>query len=167
MLMVRETPPHAGHLESLLKLARLGAVIAPPVPAFYSKLKSVEDLVDHAVGRVLGLFDLDTDLPHRCARLEGWRHRRVEEVWPKLSYSAHNTGRQPRTTLAQTVLQSLTSPPTLCGAVIRRGGASAVRTEVIATPLQDTPLSPWDRRACRGMRGGHPLVLIARAPRVA
>ena len=70
VLMVRETPLHAGHLESLLKLARLGAVIAPPVPAFYIRPKSVEDLVDHAVGRVLDLFDLDTDLPHRWREAE-------------------------------------------------------------------------------------------------
>ena len=72
VLMVRETPLHAGHLENLLKLARLGAVIAPPVPAFYSKPKSVDDLVDHAVGRVLDLFDLDAGLPHRWREAENW-----------------------------------------------------------------------------------------------
>jgi 4-hydroxy-3-polyprenylbenzoate decarboxylase len=65
VLMLRETPLHAGHLENLLKLARLGAIIAPPVPAFYIRPKSVDDLVDHAIGRVLDLFDLETDLPHR------------------------------------------------------------------------------------------------------
>jgi 4-hydroxy-3-polyprenylbenzoate decarboxylase len=65
VLMLRETPLHAGHLESLLKLARLGAIIAPPVPAFYIRPKSVEELVDHAVGRVLDLFELDNDLPKR------------------------------------------------------------------------------------------------------
>jgi 4-hydroxy-3-polyprenylbenzoate decarboxylase len=70
VLMVRESPLHAGHLENLLRLARLGAVIAPPVPAFYIKPNSVEDLVDHAVGRVLDLFDLETDLPHRWREAE-------------------------------------------------------------------------------------------------
>ena len=70
VLMLRETPLHAGHLENLLKLARLGAVIAPPVPAFYIRPQSVEDLIDHAVGRVLDLFDLDTDLPHRWREAE-------------------------------------------------------------------------------------------------
>ena len=65
VLMLRETPLHAGHLESLLKLARMGAVIAPPVPAFYIRPKSVEELVDHAIGRVLDLFDIDNDLPQR------------------------------------------------------------------------------------------------------
>jgi 4-hydroxy-3-polyprenylbenzoate decarboxylase len=70
VLMLRETPLHAGHLENLLKLARLGAIIAPPVPAFYIKPQSVDDLVDHAVGRVLDLLDLDTDLPHRWREAE-------------------------------------------------------------------------------------------------
>ncbi|HLS85227.1 MAG TPA: UbiX family flavin prenyltransferase [Burkholderiales bacterium] len=70
VLMLRETPLHAGHLENLLKLARLGAVIAPPVPAFYIRPRSVEDLVDHAVGRVLDLLDLDNDLPHRWREAE-------------------------------------------------------------------------------------------------
>ena len=52
------------------RLARLGAIIAPPVPAFYIKPQSVDDLVDHAIGRVLDLFDLDTDLPHRWREAE-------------------------------------------------------------------------------------------------
>lgn len=65
VLLLRETPLHAGHLESLLKLARLGAIIAPPVPAFYIRPASIDDLVDHAVGRALDLLDLDVDLPGR------------------------------------------------------------------------------------------------------
>jgi 4-hydroxy-3-polyprenylbenzoate decarboxylase len=65
VLLLRETPLHAGHLENLLKLARLGAIVAPPVPAFYIRPKSVDALVDHTVGRALDLLDLDTDLPHR------------------------------------------------------------------------------------------------------
>jgi 4-hydroxy-3-polyprenylbenzoate decarboxylase len=65
VLLLRETPLHAGHLENLLKLARLGAIIAPPVPAFYIRPKSVDALVDHTVGRALDLFGIDTDLPHR------------------------------------------------------------------------------------------------------
>ena len=70
ILMLRKTPLHAGHLENLLRLARLGAIIAPPVPAFYIRPKSLDDLVDHAVGRVLDLLDLDTDLPHRWREAE-------------------------------------------------------------------------------------------------
>ncbi len=70
VLLLRETPLHAGHLESLLKLARLGAIVAPPVPAFYIKPKSIDALVDHTVGRALDLLDLDTDLPHRWREVE-------------------------------------------------------------------------------------------------
>ena len=65
VLVLRETPLHAGHLENLLRLARLGAIIAPPVPAFYIKPKSVGALVDHTVGRILDLLGIDNDLPHR------------------------------------------------------------------------------------------------------
>jgi 4-hydroxy-3-polyprenylbenzoate decarboxylase len=60
VLMVRETPLHSGHLRNMLALSDMGAVIAPPVPAFYARPESMMDLVDHAVGRVLDLFDLDT-----------------------------------------------------------------------------------------------------------
>jgi 4-hydroxy-3-polyprenylbenzoate decarboxylase len=60
VLMVRETPLHLGHLRTLTTLAELGAVIAPPVPAFYTRPASLDDMVDHTVGRVLDLFGLDT-----------------------------------------------------------------------------------------------------------
>jgi len=65
VLMVRETPLHAGHLRNLLALAEMGAVIAPPVPAFYAGPKSIDDLVDQSVGRVLDLFGLDSPLVSR------------------------------------------------------------------------------------------------------
>jgi 4-hydroxy-3-polyprenylbenzoate decarboxylase len=70
VLVLRETPLHAGHLENLLRLARLGAIIAPPVPAFYIKPRSIDHLVDHTVGRLLDLFDLETGLPHRWREAE-------------------------------------------------------------------------------------------------
>lgn len=60
VLLVRETPLHTVHLRNLLTVAELGAVIAPPVPAFYNRPQSVDDLVNHTVGRVLDLFDIDT-----------------------------------------------------------------------------------------------------------
>ncbi|NIR91688.1 MAG: UbiX family flavin prenyltransferase [Gammaproteobacteria bacterium] len=60
VLLVRETPLHTVHLRNLLTAAELGAVIAPPVPAFYNRPQSVDDLVNHTVGRVLDLFDIDT-----------------------------------------------------------------------------------------------------------
>ena len=60
VLMLRETPLHTGHLRNLTALSEMGAIIAPPVPAFYNKPESLDDIIDHAVGRVLDLFDLDT-----------------------------------------------------------------------------------------------------------
>lgn len=63
VLMVRESPLHAGHLRSLAALAEMGAIIAPPVPAFYMKPASLEDMIDHTVGRALDLFDIDVGAP--------------------------------------------------------------------------------------------------------
>ncbi len=60
VLMVRETPLHSGHLRTMSALADMGAIIAPPVPAYYTRPESVDDIVDHTVGRVLDLFGLDT-----------------------------------------------------------------------------------------------------------
>lgn len=58
VLMVRETPLHLGHLRTMVQLAEMGAVIAPPVPAFYAAPASLADVVDQAVGRALDLFGL-------------------------------------------------------------------------------------------------------------
>ena len=60
VLLVRETPLHAFHLRNMATLAEMGAIIAPPVPAFYNRPKTLDDVIDHIVGRVLDLFDLDT-----------------------------------------------------------------------------------------------------------
>ena len=60
VLMVRETPLHLGHLRNLAALTEMGAIIAPPVPAFYNRPKSLEAVIDHSLGRVLDLFGLDT-----------------------------------------------------------------------------------------------------------
>ncbi|KKK91166.1 hypothetical protein LCGC14_2715660, partial [marine sediment metagenome] len=59
VLMVRETPLTAINLENMLKLARLGVVILPPMPGFYTKPKTIEELVDHTVGKCLDQFDVD------------------------------------------------------------------------------------------------------------
>jgi flavin prenyltransferase len=58
VLMVRETPLHLGHLRTMVQLAEMGAVIAPPMPAFYAAPQSLADIVDQAVGRALDLFGL-------------------------------------------------------------------------------------------------------------
>jgi 4-hydroxy-3-polyprenylbenzoate decarboxylase len=65
VLMPRETPLHAGHCRLLLRAAEIGAVIAPPMPAFYNAPKTLEDVIDHNIGRVLDLFDIDSGLVKR------------------------------------------------------------------------------------------------------
>jgi 4-hydroxy-3-polyprenylbenzoate decarboxylase len=65
VLMVRETPLHAVHLRNMVTVAELGAIVAPPMPAFYSRPTSVDDIVNHGVGRVLDLFDLDAGMVKR------------------------------------------------------------------------------------------------------
>jgi 4-hydroxy-3-polyprenylbenzoate decarboxylase len=65
VLVPRETPLHTGHCELLYKASQIGAIIAPPMPAHYINPQSVDDLVDHHVGRILDLFDLDPGLVKR------------------------------------------------------------------------------------------------------
>ena len=65
VLVTRETPLTAINLENMLKLARLGVVILPPVPGFYTKPKTIDELVDHTVGKCLDQFDIDHDLYKR------------------------------------------------------------------------------------------------------
>ncbi len=65
VLMLRETPLHAGHIRSMLQVTEMGAIVAPPVPAFYTRPESVSEIVDQSVGRVLDLFGIDSGLPKR------------------------------------------------------------------------------------------------------
>ena len=65
VLMVRESPLHLGHLRSMTALAEMGAILAPPVPGFYHKPQSVEEIVDHSVDRVLDLIGLPSPEAHR------------------------------------------------------------------------------------------------------
>jgi 4-hydroxy-3-polyprenylbenzoate decarboxylase len=65
LLMVRETLRHFGHLRSMVQATEAGAIIMPPVPAFYARPQSVDDIVDHSVGRVLDLFGIENDLVRR------------------------------------------------------------------------------------------------------
>jgi 4-hydroxy-3-polyprenylbenzoate decarboxylase len=60
VLVARETPLHTIHLRNLVTVSELGAIVAPPMPAFYNKPKTLDDVIDHTVGRILDLFDLDT-----------------------------------------------------------------------------------------------------------
>ncbi len=65
VLMVRETPLHLTHLRNMVVATEMGAIICPPVPAFYAKPQTLEEMVDHTVGRVLDLFDLDLPVVKR------------------------------------------------------------------------------------------------------
>jgi 4-hydroxy-3-polyprenylbenzoate decarboxylase len=59
VLMVRETPLHLGHLRQMTGVTEAGAIIYPPVPAFYARPADLAQMVDHTLGRVLDLFDID------------------------------------------------------------------------------------------------------------
>ncbi len=65
VLMVRETPLHTGHLRTMTALSEMGAVIAPPVPAFYAKPQSLAEMIDQTLGRMLDLFGLDAGTVRR------------------------------------------------------------------------------------------------------
>jgi 4-hydroxy-3-polyprenylbenzoate decarboxylase len=65
VLLVRETPLHTGHLRTMTALSEMGAVIAPPVPAFYAKPLTIAQMVDQTLGRVLDLFGLDSGTVRR------------------------------------------------------------------------------------------------------
>jgi 4-hydroxy-3-polyprenylbenzoate decarboxylase len=65
VLMVRETPLHLGHLRSMTQVTEMGAIVMPPVPAFYAEPATVDDIVNHSVGRVLDLFGIDNALVRR------------------------------------------------------------------------------------------------------
>ena len=65
VLAVRETPLHTGHLRTMTELSEMGAVVAPIVPAFYARPTTIDDIIDHSVGRLLDLFDLNVGVVDR------------------------------------------------------------------------------------------------------
>ncbi len=71
VLAVRETPLHTGHLRSMTALSEMGAIIAPPVPAFYAKPQSLDEMIDHTLGRLLDLFGLDSGTVRRWGESAG------------------------------------------------------------------------------------------------
>ena len=71
VLLARESPLSVIHLENMLRLAQAGAVVAPPVPAFYARLRSLDDMVDHTVGRALDQLGIEHE------RVRRWGERRV------------------------------------------------------------------------------------------
>ncbi|WP_429254402.1 UbiX family flavin prenyltransferase [Paraburkholderia sp. GAS334] len=81
VLMVRETPLHLGHLRNMTAATETGAIIYPPVPAFYARPDSLESMIDHTLGRVLDLFDIDA---HTVTRWTGARGtREVQQIGPR------------------------------------------------------------------------------------
>jgi 4-hydroxy-3-polyprenylbenzoate decarboxylase len=79
VLVVRETPLHLGHLESMVALTRMGAVIFPPVPAFYHRPKSLDDVINQTVTRVLDQFNIDVGLFERWSDEQMRRHPEAAE----------------------------------------------------------------------------------------
>jgi len=65
VLAVRESPLHLGHLRSMEHLTEMGAIILPPVPAFYTKPESIQDIIDYTVGKILDIFDIQNSLYQR------------------------------------------------------------------------------------------------------
>jgi 4-hydroxy-3-polyprenylbenzoate decarboxylase len=65
VLLVRESPLHLGHLRSMTQVTEMGAIVMPPVPAFYARPQSVDEIVNHTIGRALDLFGIDHELVRR------------------------------------------------------------------------------------------------------
>lgn len=93
VLMTRETPLHTGHLRAMTQLSEMGAIIAPPVPAFYPRPQTLDDMIDHTVGRVLDLFDIDTKLVRRWKAVEAGDFTPGEPVVEPASKSSSLHGR--------------------------------------------------------------------------
>jgi flavin prenyltransferase len=79
VLMAREAPLHLGHLRSMAAATEIGAIIYPPVPAFYAKPTGIEQMVDQTLGRVLDLFDIRTDVVNRW---EGLTPAKARDISP-------------------------------------------------------------------------------------
>lgn len=62
VLLVRETPLHLGHLRNMMSVTEMGAIVMPPIPAFYSRPQTIQDIIDHTVGRMLDLFNIEHSL---------------------------------------------------------------------------------------------------------
>ncbi len=85
VLMPREAPLHVGHCKLLYEAAQLGAVIAPPMPAFYNNPETIDDIVNHSVGRVLDLFGLDAGILKRWEGANGRPEKPSQETRRKRS----------------------------------------------------------------------------------
>ncbi|MGC8659405.1 MAG: UbiX family flavin prenyltransferase [Desulfomonilaceae bacterium] len=74
VLIVRETPLHLGHLRHMTSVTEMGAIILPPVPSFYHSPKTIEDIIDQTIGKVLDQFDINHSLFQRWTGKSGWKN---------------------------------------------------------------------------------------------
>ncbi len=79
VLVVRETPLHQGHIELMLHASRTGAILFPPMPAFYFQPKTIDDLINQTVGKVLDLFGVDHDLFERWGNATPKKHKKERD----------------------------------------------------------------------------------------
>lgn len=77
VMVVRETPLHLGHLRNMAAVTEMGAVVYPPVPAFYAKPASIDEMIDHSLGRALDLFGIDLPVVRRWGVDRGPKPRRA------------------------------------------------------------------------------------------
>ena len=96
VLVVRETPLHLGHLEAMAALTRMGAVIFPPVPAFYRRPKSLDDVINQTVTRILDQFDIDVKLFHRWDDTGMSRHPDADKARPLAAAKARREAKKQR-----------------------------------------------------------------------
>lgn len=90
VLLTREFPLHAGHLKNMLAVTEMGGIIAPPVPAFYTKPKTLQDVVIQTIGRTLDLFDIDTDNFPRWGEDIGLQKSTQRMLEERPSHNSHN-----------------------------------------------------------------------------
>jgi 4-hydroxy-3-polyprenylbenzoate decarboxylase len=96
VLVARETPLHLGHLEAMVALTRMGAVIFPPVPAFYHRPKTLDDVINQTVTRILDQFDIDVKLFHRWDDEGMSRHPEAGKATPLTAAKARQQARRQR-----------------------------------------------------------------------
>jgi len=96
VLVVRETPLHLGHLEAMVALTRMGTVIFPPVPAFYHRPKSLDDVINQTVTRILDQFDIDVQLFHRWDEEGMSRHPDADKTAPLAAAKARREAKRQR-----------------------------------------------------------------------
>jgi 4-hydroxy-3-polyprenylbenzoate decarboxylase len=96
VLVARETPLHLGHLEAMATLTRMGAMIFPPVPAFYHRPKTLDDVINQTVTRILDQFDIDVSLFHRWDDEGMSRHPDAKKPTPIAAAKERRAAKKPR-----------------------------------------------------------------------